>query len=238
MQFFGDKYGDSVRVVQIGGESKALNGYSMELCGGTHVRNTSEIGLFKIKSEGAISAGVRRIEALCGNAALESLQDEGIAIGDEMRALRENLDGLNEKLAALEAPAIDAPKLPNMVFSAVLDKGDIVEINSLLHNVRSQRDKLKAASAEANKALKKAQAAGAAKMANSSNWWIPQSLSSFPLKDLLPCFRNCLMASSRINLPTPHSSSSTMGRSYISAHLGRRIRSKCKDRRNRTHRRR
>ena len=63
MQFFGDKYGDSVRVVQIGGESKALNGYSMELCGGTHVRNT-EIGLFKIKSEGAISAGVRRIEAL------------------------------------------------------------------------------------------------------------------------------------------------------------------------------
>ena len=48
MQFFGDKYGDVVRVVQIGGEAKALNGLSMELCGGTHVRGTGEIGFFKI----------------------------------------------------------------------------------------------------------------------------------------------------------------------------------------------
>ena len=64
MQFFGDKYGDLVRVVQIGGQATALDGYSMELCGGTHTRNTADIGLFKIKSEGAIAAGVRRIEAL------------------------------------------------------------------------------------------------------------------------------------------------------------------------------
>lgn len=69
MQFFGDKYGENVRVVQIGGEADALNGFSMELCGGTHVSNTKEIGLFKIKSEGAIAAGVRRIEASCGAAA-------------------------------------------------------------------------------------------------------------------------------------------------------------------------
>ncbi|MFY8216472.1 MAG: alanine--tRNA ligase-related protein, partial [Chthoniobacterales bacterium] len=62
MQFFGDKYGEKVRVVQIGGEAGALNGYSMELCGGTHVRGTGEIGLFRIVSEGAIAAGVRRIE--------------------------------------------------------------------------------------------------------------------------------------------------------------------------------
>ena len=58
MQFFGDKYGDLVRVVQIGGQAAALDGYSMELCGGTHTRNTADIGLFKIKSEGAIAAGV------------------------------------------------------------------------------------------------------------------------------------------------------------------------------------
>ena len=49
MQFFGDKYGEQVRVVQIGGTAHALDGYSMELCGGTHVRNTDDIGRFKIK---------------------------------------------------------------------------------------------------------------------------------------------------------------------------------------------
>jgi alanyl-tRNA synthetase len=66
MQFFGDKYGDTVRVVQIGGEANKLNGYSMELCGGTHTRATGEIGLFRIVSEAAVAAGVRRIEAVAG----------------------------------------------------------------------------------------------------------------------------------------------------------------------------
>jgi alanyl-tRNA synthetase len=66
MQFFGDKYGDTVRVVQIGGEAKKLNGYSMELCGGTHTRATGEIGLFRITGENAIAAGLRRIEAIAG----------------------------------------------------------------------------------------------------------------------------------------------------------------------------
>jgi alanyl-tRNA synthetase len=66
MQFFGDKYGDTVRVVQIGGSAGLLNGYSMELCGGTHTRATGEIGLFRIVSEAAVAAGVRRIEAVAG----------------------------------------------------------------------------------------------------------------------------------------------------------------------------
>jgi len=66
MQFFGDKYGDIVRIVQIGGRSGALNGYSMELCAGTHTRATGEIGLFRIVAEAAIAAGVRRIEAIAG----------------------------------------------------------------------------------------------------------------------------------------------------------------------------
>jgi alanyl-tRNA synthetase len=68
-QFFGEKYGDAVRVVQVGGEPTKLNGYSMELCGGTHVRSTSEIGAFRIVKEEAIAAGTRRIEAVAGNAA-------------------------------------------------------------------------------------------------------------------------------------------------------------------------
>ena len=66
MQFFGDKYGDVVRVVQIGGGAGKLDGYSMELCGGTHTRATGEIGLFRIVGESAIAAGVRRIEAVAG----------------------------------------------------------------------------------------------------------------------------------------------------------------------------
>ena len=76
MQFFGEKYGAKVRVVQIGGNAGCLDGYSMELCGGTHVLRTGQLGLFHIASEGAISAGVRRIEALTGLVALEYLQEK------------------------------------------------------------------------------------------------------------------------------------------------------------------
>jgi alanyl-tRNA synthetase len=76
MQFFGDKYGDTVRVVQIGGGAGELNGYSMELCGGTHTRATGEIGLFRIVGESAIAAGVRRIEAVAGLEAYRKATDE------------------------------------------------------------------------------------------------------------------------------------------------------------------
>jgi alanyl-tRNA synthetase len=66
MQLFGEKYPENVRVVQIGGKAQALNGWSMELCGGTHTRRTGEIGLFRLQAEGAVAAGVRRIEAIAG----------------------------------------------------------------------------------------------------------------------------------------------------------------------------
>src|SRR5206468_11940296 len=76
MQFFGEKYGDKVRVVQIGGKAGELNGYSMELCGGTHTRATGEIGLFRIVAESAAAAGVRRIEALAGLPAYQKAKAE------------------------------------------------------------------------------------------------------------------------------------------------------------------
>lgn len=66
MALFGEKYGDLVRVVQIGGQPHKLDGWSMELCGGTHTRGTGEIGLFRLVGEGAVAAGVRRIEAIAG----------------------------------------------------------------------------------------------------------------------------------------------------------------------------
>ena len=103
MQFFGDKYGDTVRVVQIGGQPKELNGYSMELCGGTHTRATGEIGLFRIMGESAIAAGVRRIEAVAGLRAYEKTlkateQIEGIA-----KRLNAPVGELEKKIEALLA---------------------------------------------------------------------------------------------------------------------------------------
>ncbi len=76
MQFFGEKYGDLVRVVQIGGNPTVLDGYSMELCGGTHTRATGEIGLFRIVAESAIAAGVRRIEAVSGMEAYKRASED------------------------------------------------------------------------------------------------------------------------------------------------------------------
>ena len=72
MALFGEKYGEEVRVLQMGGgdPEDARKPYSLELCGGTHVAQTGEIGFFKITGEGALSAGVRRIEALTGAAAV------------------------------------------------------------------------------------------------------------------------------------------------------------------------
>jgi alanyl-tRNA synthetase len=109
MQFFGDKYGDVVRVVQIGGKSHALDGYSMELCGGTHTRATGEIGLFRIVSEAAVSAGVRRIEAVAGLSAyaaakhdLELIHKVAAKIGSPVGDLEKKLDALLAQQKELE----------------------------------------------------------------------------------------------------------------------------------------
>lgn len=95
LQFFGDKYGETVRVVDIGG-------FSRELCGGTHVRSTRAIGVFRILSEGAIAAGVRRIEAACGPAILDYLQDVMIRLQEEAKTLAAKA-GRSAALAPLPA---------------------------------------------------------------------------------------------------------------------------------------
>ena len=141
MQFFGDKYGDLVRVVQIGGGDKTLDGYSMELCGGTHVRNTSEIGLFKIKSEGSTGSGVRRIEALCGPAAETFVAEQNAKEAEEKKEALAKLEKANSALTALEVDTFSTSE------------------NATAAEVKAQ-------AIEAEKALKKAQAAGAARQAD------------------------------------------------------------------------
>jgi alanyl-tRNA synthetase len=94
IQFFGEKYGDTVRVLQISGVPHALNGYSMELCGGTHVRSTSEIGPFRIVKEEAIAAGTRRIEAVAGDAARAWAKQEAARQQEKFEALARKKPGI------------------------------------------------------------------------------------------------------------------------------------------------
>jgi alanyl-tRNA synthetase len=101
MQFFGEKYGDWVRVVQIGGTPTALDGYSMELCGGTHVRATGEIGLFRIAAESAIAAGIRRIEAVSGLEAYRQTDEQQQLIRTLAGKLNSPVGELEKKLESL-----------------------------------------------------------------------------------------------------------------------------------------
>jgi alanyl-tRNA synthetase len=119
---FGEKYADVVRVVDV-------PGVSMELCGGTHVANTAEIGLFKIVSESGVAAGIRRIEAVAGPAVLAYLNerdavvkqlgerfkaqpgeivDRVAALQDELKATGKALAGAREELALAKAAALAA----------------------------------------------------------------------------------------------------------------------------------
>ena len=120
---FGEKYGDVVRVVSVGD-------YSIEFCGGTHLTNTSQCGLFKIISEGGVAAGVRRIEAVTGNGVLEYIENNDKLIVNTAAALKTNqiyeidkkaeslftqnrelekqIDGFKEKMAAAKASNIMA----------------------------------------------------------------------------------------------------------------------------------
>lgn len=100
LQFFGDKYGDVVRVVQIGGTPGSLDGYSMELCGGTHVRGTGEIGLFRIVSEAAVAAGTRRIEAVAGHEARSASRNDSERLQGVAARLGAPLAEVEKKLEA------------------------------------------------------------------------------------------------------------------------------------------
>ena len=101
LALFGEKYGDEVRVVAMGGEPEENRPFSVELCGGTHVRRTGDIGIFKIVGEMAIASGVRRIEALTGAGAEAYLAEEEGLLREAAAALRTTPSELPARVASL-----------------------------------------------------------------------------------------------------------------------------------------
>ncbi|MFK4002345.1 alanine--tRNA ligase [Qipengyuania sp. NPDC077563] len=101
LALFGEKYGDEVRVLSMGRKSGEGKNYSVELCGGTHVEATGDIGLFKIVSESAVSSGVRRIEALTGEAARQWLLSRDQTVRAIAGALKTSPDEAAARVSAL-----------------------------------------------------------------------------------------------------------------------------------------
>jgi len=99
MALFGEKYGDEVRVVSMGNENG--KNFSVELCGGTHVKRTGDMGLFKVVSESAVAAGVRRIEALTGAGAIDYLAEQETRLNETAGLLRASPANVASRVAAL-----------------------------------------------------------------------------------------------------------------------------------------
>ncbi|MBK7423532.1 MAG: alanine--tRNA ligase [Propionivibrio sp.] len=162
MMLFGEKYGDEVRVIDIGS--------SRELCGGTHVQRTGDIGVFSIVAEGGVAAGVRRVEAVTGDNALTYMQGMETALGgvagtlkvqpgevhervnailDQVRRLERELAALKSRLAASQgddlasqALAVQGTSLTTRVLAVSIEGADI---NALRETMDKLRDKLKSA---------------------------------------------------------------------------------------------
>ena len=165
-QFFGDKYGDTVRLVQMGGEDGKFDGVSMELCGGTHVRHTGAIGFFKIRSEGAIASGVRRIEASCGAAGYAVVREMIERHLPECKEALGKVTSVNAKLAELGQDTVPVPTNDEQPGVKALRAKDIRTVNTLLDQFFAYVAVLKEAAQEADKRLKKARAAAAASLAD------------------------------------------------------------------------
>ena len=148
MALFGEKYGDLVRVVIMD------SAYSIELCGGTHVGSTGELGLFKIKAETAVAAGVRRLEAVCGKAA-ESYIDKALTEIDAVRSSLKNpadlgkaIENLQSENAALKKhiEALEARQL-------VAIRNELLQKDEIINNVTFIGSIVEVSSADALKKL-------------------------------------------------------------------------------------
>jgi len=148
MALFGEKYGDVVRVVIM--DEK----YSIELCGGTHVGSTGELGLFKIKSEGAVAAGVRRVEAICGVAAEHYVNDLSASIS-EISGLLKNPKDISKSIENLQTEntalkkhieALEARQL-------VIIRNELLQKDEIINNVTFIGAIVEVSSADALKKL-------------------------------------------------------------------------------------
>ncbi|RMS92964.1 Alanine--tRNA ligase [Pseudomonas coronafaciens pv. oryzae] len=129
MALFGEKYGDSVRVLSMGGE------FSVELCGGIHAKRTGDISLFKIVSEGGVAAGVRRIEAVTGAAALAWLNSAEDQLKEAATLVKGNRDNLLDKLTAvLERNRLLEKQLEQLQAKAASAAGD--DLSSAAQDVK------------------------------------------------------------------------------------------------------
>ena len=151
---FGEKYGDMVRVVSIGN-------YSKEFCGGTHVSNIGQIGMFKILSESGVASGVRRIEAVTGQGVLQKFNENETLISNTAEALKSTRDNMADRSAALMDEVKSLKKEIAELKKAQMDKGldsildDAREINGVklitkqfedynINDLRGLSDKIKA----------------------------------------------------------------------------------------------
>jgi alanyl-tRNA synthetase len=158
MMLFGEKYGDTVRVLDIGS--------SRELCGGTHVSRTGDIGLFSITAEGGVAAGVRRVEAVTGDNALTYMQGMETALGgvagtlkvlpkdvparvsavlDQVRKLERELAALKGKLASAQGDDMVAQAVEVKGARVLAAKLDGADLNALRETMDKLKDKLKSA---------------------------------------------------------------------------------------------
>ncbi|HRF88004.1 MAG TPA: DHHA1 domain-containing protein, partial [Pseudomonadales bacterium] len=101
MMLFGEKYGDSVRILSMGAGFSEGHPFSVELCGGTHVTRTGDIGLFRIVSEAGVASGVRRVEAVTGKAALARFDAIEMEVDNACAVLKTNRAGFADKVQAL-----------------------------------------------------------------------------------------------------------------------------------------